>query len=739
MIESYIQVKTSEAAKNDYDEAVSEGRTAFLMESTRPDILQISVGHLAPGSTCSVSIIYITEVPLETGRARLTIPTTISPKYIPFTDGSEEAKRIASIQYDFKSPAKLFFKLNTTMKSRIEKVTSPSHEINTTGGKEMVEEGFYTTETTLESTTVDLDRDIVILVECEDPNKSIIFIEETEESKVMMVSLVPKLEVNTQPDLDIVFLIDCSGSMMGSSIQLAKEAINILLHSLPASVHFNIIRFGSSYQMLFPESRKYSDQSLREAKLAMSKLEADLGGTEILSPLCALLEEKTKVPRRIFILTDGSVSNSSECIKVTRKNNKNNRVFTLGIGSGADRHLVKGLARSGLGTSVFTVEGEIMAPKIIKQLKNCLQPSFENAEINWGDEVGPGNSCQAPSLLPPIYDGTRIQVFRLLEKNISLPALVKISAEIPSSNSTYSEEMKVETNLMKDSLLHKMFGRKMIQELEENYDEKEEGEIKNLVIDLSLKYQIMSKYTSFIAVDTKEKKEGKMVKRHVANQIPFGFGFGGPQVMMCNSMFKRGGGGFGAPMAAPMMAMAAPPMMAIAPPMMAKAAAPSGMNKGFLFGAAAPPPQQFQRTSLDSASVGGFESAGASFDSAAPAYAMKESVETIDSSDFIETDPEKRKMQILLQLIALQTAEGSFSKDKSIFSLCGLKEEELEKVQGNLEEKVFYTNLLLLLLEVRFPDLKDCWEMVSEKGNLWLQDKSVPDTLKQNLIQILKN
>ena len=717
LIESYIQVKTSEAAKNDYDEAVSEGRTAFLMESTRPDILQISVGHLAPGSTCSVSITYISEVPLEIGRARLTIPTTISPKYIPFTDGSEEAKRIASIQYDFKSPAKLSFKLNTTMKSRIEKVTSPSHDINTTGGKEVVEEGFYTAETTLESTTVDLDRDIIILVECEDSNKSIIFVEETDESKVMMVSLVPKLEVNTQPDLDIVFLIDCSGSMMGSSIQLAKEAINILLHSLPASVHFNIIRFGSSYKMLFPESRKYSDQTLREAKSAMSKLEADLGGTEILSPLCVLLEEKTKVPRRIFILTDGSVSNSFECIKVTRKNNKKNRVFTLGIGSGADRHLVKGLARSGLGTSVFTVEGEIMAPKIIKQLKNCLQPSFENAEINWGNEVGPGNSCQAPSTIPPIYDGSRIQVFRLFEKNISVPDLVKVSAEILASRSkdaSFSEEIKVETTLMKDSLLHKMFGRKMIQELEENYEEKEEGEIKNLVTDLSLKYQIMSKFTSFIAVDTKENKgEKKIVKRHVANQVPQGFGI----MMMCSAP-------------APMMRCASSRM-------------PTSSNQSRSIRSFLPNMKQKKKSKKIESYSSEMDYCDAKMDTAEcmnmEVLADEESEESIVGGEVLEVDPEKLKMQNLLCLIALQTAEGSFSKDKHIFSVCELDEEKVEMVRGSLDEKVFYTSLVLLLLELRFLELKDCWEMVAEKGKLWRQNKSVPDTLNQDLLQILKN
>ena len=107
--------------------------------------------------------------------------------------------------------------------------------------------------------------------------------------KVMMVSLVPKLVLKAQPKLDVVFLIDCSGSMNGSSIRLAREAINILLHSLPSTVLFNIVCFGSRYTKLFPHSLPYSDKTLGEAKEAMSKL----GKT--------LLKKKTPLPVTIFL------------------------------------------------------------------------------------------------------------------------------------------------------------------------------------------------------------------------------------------------------------------------------------------------------------------------------------------------------------------------------------------------------------------------------------------------------
>ena len=735
------KVKEREEAKKDYDEAIEQGKTGFLMEQTRPDILEISVGNLSPGAGCTISLTYIYEAALEVAKTRLTIPTTISPKYIPFHDTSPEAKRIAAIKYDFNTPAPLSFDLEVLMKSRIENVSSPSHKVVSEGGAERNEAGFYASHTTFKATTADMDRDIVVLVQCEDPNKSVIFVEEGEESKVMMVSLVPKLVLKAQPKLDVVFLIDCSGSMNGSSIRLAREAINILLHSLPSTVLFNIVCFGSRYTKLFPHSLPYSDKTLGEAKEAMSKLDANLGGTEILAPLNHLLEEKTEAPRRIFVLTDGSVSNSQECIRVTRQNNTNNRVFTLGIGAGADRHLVKGLARAGLGTFEFTIEGEIMAPKILKQLKNCVQPSLNNVHVNWGSEVGPDNSCQAPETFPPIYSGHRIQIFRLFDKDFVLPTKVGIHANVGSTETSYDEDVQVETATMKGNLLHKMFARKLILGLEENFGKKDEQEVKSLVTELSLKYQLMSKHTSFIAVDSKATESDKvMVKRQVATQVPHGFGGGYSNRPM---MFGGApGGGIARSMRCaappPMMAFCAMPQKAMAQPMtfgFSAASQPAmecdsmdmsqAMAQPTMAFGGAMQQQAMVRTSVDSSSNSFMGFGGKKKKekrSPLKNYTNREDEEEDDDSGEQMSAPKKTDMEIVMMVISLQSAAGFFTKNAEILKALSLDHLELEKARGSFDEQLFYSWLMVLVLETRFPELEDCWEMVVEKGKQWIEE-----------------
>ena len=104
-----------------------------------------------------------------------------------------------------------------------------------------------------------------------------------------------------------------------------------------------------------------------------------MGGTEILTPLKTILNQTAEECQRLkqfFVFTDGQVSNSQECIQVVNAERKTTRVFTLGIGSSADRHLVKGGARAGGDTFAFTTEGEQLARKVVGQLRQALAPSL---------------------------------------------------------------------------------------------------------------------------------------------------------------------------------------------------------------------------------------------------------------------------------------------------------------------------------------------------------------------------
>ena len=120
------QIKEKQQARNDYDDAMQSKKTAVLLEEIQPDIFQINVGYLNPNEEAKISISYVSELPVEDGKIKLTIPTTIAPRYVSNSDNSDAAKQIAAIPYSTNTPAPLSFNLTGLAQSRVKSFKSPS-------------------------------------------------------------------------------------------------------------------------------------------------------------------------------------------------------------------------------------------------------------------------------------------------------------------------------------------------------------------------------------------------------------------------------------------------------------------------------------------------------------------------------------------------------------------------------------------------------------------------------------
>ena len=142
--------------------------------------------------------------------------------------------------------------------------------------------------------------------------------------------------VDTEPGpKEYHLLVDRSGSMNGRSIARAKEALKMLLNQLPPdNTKFNIISFGSRYTRLWDRAREYNDDNLATALSHVDEMDANYGGTDILSPLKDVIGHTARCPRDIILLTDGSVGNTREILEYVRTHKDYNRVWGVGIGDG---------------------------------------------------------------------------------------------------------------------------------------------------------------------------------------------------------------------------------------------------------------------------------------------------------------------------------------------------------------------------------------------------------------------
>lgn len=197
------------------------------------------------------------------------------------------------------------------------------------------------------------------------------------------VTISPNLPPSNITYSEFVFVVDCSGSMVGKSIEKASECLEIFIKSLPLNSFFNVVLFGSKFVELFEKSIEYKDEFVEKAIDVARNLKADLGGTVIFNPLKKIFsEEVLHGQRQIFIMTDGEVMNVEKVLRLISRYSNNNRCFTIGIGRGCDAGLVEGMANSSGGKNDFVQEGDSISEKAIPQLQSSLHPSLNLIEIH---------------------------------------------------------------------------------------------------------------------------------------------------------------------------------------------------------------------------------------------------------------------------------------------------------------------------------------------------------------------
>ncbi|CDW77144.1 von willebrand factor a domain-containing protein 5a-like [Stylonychia lemnae] len=242
-------------------------------------------------------------------------------------------------------------------------------------------------------------------------------IEDEEEQKVDQDK--EELEVEVEPKLlDYVFFIDRSGSMQGLRIDLAVQALKLFLHSLPIGCLFNVVSFGSNYEMLFEKSKHYDEQTFEEAISVVSNFKADMGGTEIAQPLQEIFSQIPDeiLPRQIFLLTDGEVANTQEVIHLIKHYRSNSTVHTFGIGDGVSTELIKKCAIVGGGHYSFIDNPHEIEQKVIAALQKNFFDYLIVQDAYLIDDLGDRIQCNLDSLSNLCHNQTHEQLVLLKQQ-----------------------------------------------------------------------------------------------------------------------------------------------------------------------------------------------------------------------------------------------------------------------------------------------------------------------------------
>jgi hypothetical protein len=381
-------VKEKQQARAEYKEALDRGETAGLLEQLpeAADVFTTRIGNVPASEPITVEIVYLGELKhdAETDGVRFTIPTVIAPRYGQVAgDHSDLSKK--SLPAIDKGGIRIMVDVVVDEGSAIRGLQSPSHPIAVSMGRtsstpEHDSDSFsnHLASATLTLGSAELEKDFIIVVLAKGQDTPRAMLEQHPSirgQRALMATLVPKFNLPAiHPE--IVFVVDRSGSMDGK-IDTLVAALRIFLKSLPVGVKFNICSFGSNYTFLWPKSKTYDQSSLQTALDHLKTFSANYGGTEMLKPIQATVENRYKdMPLEVMVITDGEIWNQQSLFDFINKARAKNdaRFFSLGIGAGASSSLVEGIARAGDGFAQFVGENEKMDKRVVRMLKGALTP-----------------------------------------------------------------------------------------------------------------------------------------------------------------------------------------------------------------------------------------------------------------------------------------------------------------------------------------------------------------------------
>ncbi|XP_073720729.1 von Willebrand factor A domain-containing protein 5A isoform X14 [Misgurnus anguillicaudatus] len=540
--EIVAEVQDRQTARDQYDDAVSSGQQAFLLEESKEssDVFSLSIGCLSPGQNADITITYITELSVQADHSlRFCLPAVLNPRYTP---AGSDAGIVSEISSCDSVPYTLTLSVHVSSPNPISKLES-----NCTLDPLVFLNSDHTQATVNLSSGHKFDKDVELFLYYQNTHQPTAIVEagvttakpgSLMSDPVVMISLYPEFPKEVMSSLatrgEFVFVIDRSGSMgcmmhngEGAQIRIesAKETLLLLLKSLPMGCYFNIYGFGSHFESFFPQSVVYNQDTMDQALKKVNEMTANMGGTEILQPLKHIYSQPCypEHPRQLFVFTDGEVGNTKVVLDLVKLHAKSHRCFSFGIGEGASTALITGMAKEGSGHAQFITGTDRMQPKVMESLRFALQPAVNKISVQW--KVPDGITVN--TLSPPInvlFQGQRSLIYAQLKGQSSESSEGSVIVQYNLKDQPVTNQLHFCLKPTEDTGLsiHRLAARSLIRCLEQ--EERTGGvdveDIKRRMVEISVEAGVSSVHTAFIAINkhNREAVKGPLIQRRVPTQ-----------------------------------------------------------------------------------------------------------------------------------------------------------------------------------------------------------------------------
>jgi Ca-activated chloride channel family protein len=517
-------IREREEAEQIYAEAKRQGYVASLMTQERPNIFTQSVANIEPGKQIDLNIRYFHTLAYSDGWYEFVFPMVVGPRFNPPDQadgigavgrgnhgGSGQSTEVQYLKPGERSGHDISLVVAVDAGVSIEEIVCPSHVIavNRVGPEQA--------DIRLSALDAIPDKDFVLRYKVASRRvKSALMIQPDDEGHYFTLMIHPPETLESLPrsPMEMIFVLDCSGSMKGEPIAQAKTAIERGLKHLRPNDTFQVIQFSNRSSRFGRNPVAVSDSSVRDAIRYVRSLNGS-GGTMMIEGVKAALDFPHD-PRRLRVvsfMTDGFIGNEAEILAAVHDRLGASRIFSFGVGSAPNRYLLNRMARMGNGAVAYLGRNDDAGLVMDRFFERVSHPAMADLEIDWGGldvtDVYPRRVADLFVGRPVIMTG-RIRAARLASAGFEdgRAATIRITGRVGDSH----QEIALPVDLGDESQAHAGIGpvwaRMKIADLHDQGTWDEESDIAGQIKAVALAHNLVSDYTAFVSVDSMTRTAG---------------------------------------------------------------------------------------------------------------------------------------------------------------------------------------------------------------------------------------
>lgn len=495
------RIREKQAAQAEFTKAKEEGKSAALLEEKRPNVFSMSVANVMPQDEIRVELHYSELLVPTEGIYEFVYPTVVGPRYSGQSETPDEKEEPAEklwvkspYLHQGEAPTYTFdIQVSIAAGMPIEELLCPSHRADVEWQKD------GSAQVKLDPRETDGgNRDYVLRYRLQGKQVQtglLLYPGEDESFFLLMVQPPERIEPREIPPREYIFVLDVSGSMEGFPLTTAKALMRELVGGLRPTDTFNVILFAGGSRLLAPQSLPATPENVQHA-LEVIDNEDGGGGTELGEALnrALALPGNDGVSRSTIVVTDGYISAEPAVFAGIREHLNRSNLFAFGIGDSVNRYLIEGMAHAGQGEP-FVVTDPSEAKEVASRFQEYVRsPVLTDVAV---ETDGFATYDVEPASIPDLFADRPLVVFGKWRGTAS--GTIRVTGV--GGEGSYEKVFDVATaeSSADNQVLRYLWARARVARLSDFGTEPGDA-TRQAVTALGLKYELLTAYTSFIAV-----------------------------------------------------------------------------------------------------------------------------------------------------------------------------------------------------------------------------------------------